>query len=146
MTDLKMPKVGEVDVVAAQPKSADLERMDYAKGALETAAEPMTYVVKIELSDSPVLYGGQGLFLFVGDYRVEKYTGYPGGIYFKVYDPEFFEAHAGEEIRFSRDGGKTFIDTGKKLPAPAAKKTGALESLDDLPTQEEILGAGMRGR
>lgn len=144
MTDLKMPNVGEVDVVAAQPKAADLERMDYAKGALESAVEPMTYIVRIELSDSPLLYSGQGLSLFVGDYRVEKYTGYAGGIYFKVYDPGFFEAHAGEEIRLSVDG-KTFIDTGKKLPVPAVSEPGSLESLDELPTQEEILGTGTRG-
>jgi hypothetical protein len=36
------------------------------------------------------------------------------GIYFKVFDPQFFQDHQGQSLRFSQNGTE-FTDTGLKL-------------------------------
>ena len=103
---------------------------------------PVTYVVKIALEDSQAAWSGQGVSLYVGELRIEKYAGYKDGIYFKVNDPRFFEQHVGEEIRLSFDD-ETFFNTGRVLPAAPAVDTADITSLlaapTALPTQEEVL-------
>jgi hypothetical protein len=79
----------------------------------------------------------QGWALYVGDFRIPKYWQYKDGIYFKVFDPEFFVEHKGERLRFSQDETH-FIDTGLKLAAPAAvsRTSGKARAL---PQQEDVL-------
>jgi hypothetical protein len=142
MANRALPKVTDVAVVGTQPKPADLRRMEFIASNENVTIPPVTYVVKIALEDSQDMSSGQGVDLYVGEERIEKYSGYKGGIYFKVNDPRFFEQHKGKEIRLSFDNG-TFFNTGKVLPmAPTADTadTTALQAAPaTLPTQEEVL-------
>lgn len=137
MAPKSLPNVTGVDVVGTRPKPADLQRMNFLNGGAADAAGGVTYVVRVKLDDAGQALTGQGFRIYVGDLPVEKYAGYPGGVYFKVYSPSFFEQHGGEPIRLSVDG-ETFHDTGQQLPAAAAAQP-SLDERDALPTQEEVL-------
>ena len=139
MAPKTLPNVTGVDVVGTQPKPADLQRMSFLNDGATDAEGGVTYVVKIKLDDAELALTGQGFSLYVGDEPVEKYAGYPGGVYFKVYSPSYFERHGGKEIRLSVDG-ETFHDTGQVLPSsPAADALASPDDRDALPTQEEVL-------
>lgn len=134
-----LPNVTGVDVVGTRPKPADLQRMSFLNAGAADAAGDVTYVVRIKLDDAELALTGQGFRLYVGEEPVEKFAGYPGGVYFKVYSPSFFEQHGGEEIRLSVDG-ETFHGTGQVLPAsPADATPPPFADRDELPTQEEVL-------
>ena len=134
MAPKTLPDVTGVDVVGTQPKLADLQRINFLNDGVADTADGVTYVVRIKLDDTGLALTGQSFILYVGDERVEKYAGYPGGVYFKVYSPRFFEQHGGKEIRLSLDG-ETFHDTGQVLPSSPE----AFADRDALPTQEEVL-------
>ena len=55
--------------------------------------------------------------MYVGDELVSKYWEYTDGIYFTVFDPQFFIRHEGKQLRFSQNG-TDFHYTGMKLAAP----------------------------
>jgi hypothetical protein len=131
------PKAVAVEVVAAQPTHAD--RSLVAQLAAERGAPlpAVAYVVKVALSSVPEATSS-GWGLYVGDLRIPKYWQYPQGIYFKVFDPQFFADHEGGKLRFSQDGA-TFADTGLKLTAPARPKGQRARSAATLPLQEEVL-------
>ena len=78
-----------------------------------------------------------GHALYVGDFRIPKYWQCRDGIYFKIYDPQFFTDHAGEPIRFSANG-VDFIDTGLTLTSPDRIGAQALDA-GDLPEQDDVL-------
>jgi hypothetical protein len=147
MANRTLPKVTDVAVVGTQPQPADLRRMEFVARNETRTIPPVTYVVKIALEDSQGMWSGQGVNLYVGEQRIEKYSGYKDGIYFKVNDPRFFEQHGGKEIRLSFDDG-TFFNTGKVLPtAPTADTpdtTALLAAPTTLPTQEEVLRGSIR--
>lgn len=134
-----LPNVTGVDVVGTRPKPADLQRINFLNDGAADADAAVTYVVRIKLEDAELALTGQGFGLYVGDEQVEKYAGYPGGVYFKVYSPSFFEQQGGKEIRLSVDG-ETFLDTGQVLPSfPEVDALAAPDDRDALPTQEEVL-------
>jgi hypothetical protein len=131
------PKATAVEVVPAQPTDADRDAIAFLGARANRALPGAAYLVLVELKVIPPATS-EGWALYVGDFRVPKYWEYKDGIYFKVFDPEFFAEHKGERLRFSQDEQK-FIDTGLKLAAPAAaaKKTSAKARA--LPRQEDVL-------
>ena len=76
--------------------------------------------------------------LYVGNSRIPKYWEYKDGIYFKVYDPQFFRDHAGGALRFSPDGTE-FVETRLVLTSPEILPSAATGT-PDLPQQGDILG------
>ena len=131
------PQAVSVVVVASQPTDVDnaaIARLSHAAGR---EVPPVAYLVKIRLQTVPEATS-TGWALYVGDFRIPKYWEYKDGIYFKVYDPQFFRDHAGGALRFSPDGTE-FIETGLVLASPAILPSAATET-PDLPQQRDILG------
>jgi hypothetical protein len=131
------PQAISVEAVASQPNDADnavIARLSQAAGR---DMPPVAYLVTIRLQTVPEATSS-GWALYVGDFRIPKYWEYKDGIYFKVYDPQFFSDHAGEALRFSPDGTE-FIETGLTLASPDITPSSAAE-MPDLPQQREVLG------
>jgi hypothetical protein len=145
------PKATALEVVPAQPTQADRDAIAYLSDKASRKLPGAAYLVLVNLKEIP-LPTSQGWALYVGDFRVPKYWEYKDGIYFKVFDPEFFAEHKGERLRFSEDD-EHFIDTGLKLTAPAlvsrtaapkgrttsAKTRTASAKAQKLPRQEDVL-------
>jgi hypothetical protein len=118
MPPSKPPKVTGVEVVATRPTEADRAAIASLSAEVSRPLPQVSYLVNIKL-ETPPPATGQGWALYVGDFRIPKYWEYEHGIYFKLFDPQFFEEHKGQKLRFSQNGVE-FIDTGKKLPAAEA--------------------------
>ena len=116
MQDLKPPKVTAVEVVATQPTEADAAAIANLSAEQDRALPQVAHIVKVRLKTIPPVTS-HGWALYVGDLRIPKYWEYEHGIYFKVFDPQFFVDHKGKRLRFSQNG-VDFYDTGIKLPAP----------------------------
>jgi hypothetical protein len=119
MQPSKPPKVIEVEVVATQPTEADCAAIAHLSAEANRSLPEVAYLVKIRFKTTPPVTS-QGWALYVDDFRVPKYWEYAHGIYFKVFDSQFFADHKGHKLRFSPNGSD-FIDTGMKLPPPASK-------------------------
>lgn len=133
----KMPDIEAVHVIATRPLAQDLPRM-ISTSPLEDTARTPVYVVRIRLGGNlSTGHSGGGFDLYVGDARISKFYGWPGGIYFKIYDREFFERHKDHTIRLSIDG-QNFKDTGQVLEEPVLAPPSILEA-SPLPTQESVL-------
>ena len=130
------PQAVSVEVVASQPTDADNAAITHLSQAAGRDVPPVAYLVKIRLQTVPEATSS-GWALFVGDFRIPKYWEYKDGIYFKVYDPQFFTDHAGGALRFSPDGTE-FIETGLVLTSPEILPSAATET-PDLPQQRDIL-------
>jgi hypothetical protein len=142
MISIDYPQVANVEVVATQSQPSDSEKVAHLKVANNNAdLKDVTYIVKVNLI-APMPITSMGFTLYVGDYRVNKYAAFPGGIYFKVYDPNFFVEHGGAPIRFSV-GGMAAQETGARLPlqSGADAVTRGLQA-PELPTQEQMLRSG----
>jgi len=131
------PQAVAVEVIAAQPTEADsavLAKLESSEGkALPGAA----YIVKVRLKALPEATS-HGWALYVGKLRIPKYWAYSHGIYFKVFDPQFFADHKGSKLRFSQDG-TDFIDTRLKLVALQEPKTKSSRRAARLPAQDDGL-------
>ena len=150
MMSMPYPQVTQVEVVATQPQPADLRVLEHLNTTQANHLNNITYIVKINLS-SPMPATSAGVVLSVGDYRISRYSAFPGGIYFKIHDPHFFEEHGGEAIQLSI-AGMAPQPTGYQLPTSANNLPPADESITprsanaaaepasgELPTQEEVL-------
>jgi len=154
MQELNPLKVIAIEVIATQPTEADTAAIANLSAELDKVLSQVTYIVKVRLKIIPPVTS-QGWALYVGDLRIPKYWEYEHGIYFKVFDPQFFADHKRKQLRFSQNGFD-FYDTGIKLPEPTspttpsrskrtvtkskgtktkATKTRAVQ----LPTQDEVL-------
>jgi hypothetical protein len=125
----KPPKVTEVEVVATQPTETDSTVIAHLSAEASKSLPQVAYLVKLRLKTMPPATS-QGWALYVGDLRIPKYWEYKQGVYFKVFDPQFFADHKGEKLRFSQNGSD-FIDTGKKLtaaPSATSKARGDAKS------------------
>jgi hypothetical protein len=132
------PKATAVKVVPAQPTQADRDAIRHLSAQANRAFPGAAYLVLVRLKAIPPATS-EGWALYVGDLRIPKYWEYKDGIYFKVFDPQFFAEHKGERLRFSQDE-KKFIDTGLRLAAPAAApKEAAAQRRKLLPRQEDVL-------
>jgi hypothetical protein len=124
------PKITAVEVVAAQPTEADRAAIAHM-GVKEPGA---VYVVKVRLKAKPQVTS-MAWALYVDDELVSKYWEYADGIYFTVFDPQFFIRHEGKQLRFSQNG-IDFFDTGVALAAaPSVAEGNAIK----LPLQADVL-------
>ena len=138
------PKAVAVEVVAAQPTADD---MVLVAGLAAEKGKPLpgaAYIVKVKLASVPEPTS-RGFALYVGDLRIPKYWEYPQGIWFKVFDPDFFAACKGRKLRFSPDDVH-FTDTGLTLAAPKVPAKNAARGAARLPSQDEVLKAPAAGR
>jgi len=131
------PKVIAAEVVTAQPTEADSAAIAYLSAEAGRLLPQVAYVVKVRFKTKPPV-SSQGWALYVNDFRIPKYWEYEHGIYFKVFDPQFFADHKGRKLRFSQNG-TDFIDTGIKLPAPAPAAAKSRGNAGRLPLQPEVL-------
>jgi hypothetical protein len=135
MSVLTPPKAVDVEVAAVQPAEADRAVLAHLRARENKSLQELVYLVKVRFETMPPVTS-RGWALYVNNYRVPKYWAYKNGVYFKVFDPQFFEEHAGETLRFSLNGAE-FIDTGLKLTRPKKQKAGSDPSR--LPTQADAL-------
>jgi hypothetical protein len=141
----EFPTVATVEVIPTQPKPADLKNIEHIAATEGVSLDQVAYVVKITFESMPPV-SSQGIELYLDDYRVRKYWGFQGGIYFKVYNPRFFAKHGGKQIRFCL-AGEQCQDTGFRLPRTEGrrsaravpKKEAAIRTSISLPSQEEVL-------
>jgi hypothetical protein len=131
------PVAVAVEVVAAQPIEADAAALAPVRRGRDPEATPITYLVKVRLAAVPPATGF-GWALYVRDFRIPKYWQYVAGIFFKIYDPQFFADHAGGALRFSADAGAHFIETGLTLSRPDVVPE-SVTAATELPTQREAL-------
>ncbi len=131
------PRAIAVEAAASRPTDADNAAITRLSQAVGRDLPPVAYLVKIRLETVPEATSS-GWALYVDNFRIPKYWEYKDGIYFKVYDPQFFSDHAGEALRFSADGTE-FIETGLVLASPEILPSAATET-PDLPQQRDILG------
>ena|SRR5215471_16219519 len=128
------PKCVGVEIEAVQPSAAENAVLTKAGRSLP----PATYLVKL-VFETLMEPTGHGWMVYVGDDRVSQYGEYAYGIYFTVIDPQFFQDHQADTVRFSLDG-IDFADTGFKLepvPQVAAQRGGRGSAR--LPSQEDVL-------
>ena len=114
------PKVTAVEVVAAQPTEADSAAVAHLSAEARRPLPQVAYLVTVRFETMPPATS-QGWALYVKDLRIPKYWEYEHGIYFKVFDSQFFADRQGQQLRFSQNGSD-FIDTGMKLAAPASTR------------------------
>jgi len=132
------PKAVAVEVVATQPTDADRAAIAHLSARGGTELSPVTYVVKVRLKSMPPVTS-RGWALYVNDFRIPKYWEYKNGIYFKVFDAQFFVEHQGDRLRFSQDG-RDFVDTGLRLTRPTTRaKKGSRRAAAKLPLQADVL-------
>ena len=67
--------------------------------------------------------------------RVSKYWEYKDGIYFVVFDPQFFVTHTGKRLRFSQNDADFFDTDAELAPAPSVVEGNAIR----LPPQADVL-------
>jgi hypothetical protein len=131
------PKVVALEVVATQPTEADTKAIAHLSAQAGKSLPQVAYLVKVRLKKVPPATS-HGWALYVNDFRIPKYWEYEHGIYFKVFDPQFFADHQGEQLRFS-DNGTEFVDTGVKLTAPDSGAGKHTKRATYLPLQSEFL-------
>ena len=130
-------KITSITVTAVQPERADTRRLDYLRATANVPVENHYYIVKLYL-ETPLAESGDMIRLFVGQEAIPKYSGFIGGLYFKVYDPEFFDQHEGDTIYVSIDGS-TLTDTHAVLPPRPRLR--ALRAGTDLPRNRALSSA-----
>jgi hypothetical protein len=131
------PKVIGVEVAAAQPTDADSAAIAHLSSSGSKSLPPVTYLVKLRFENMPEATS-HAWALYVNDFRIPKYWQYKEGIYFKIFDPQFFQDYQGRSIRFSLNG-TDFIDTGLRLAAPDSGVQRSVTISTSLPIQEDVL-------
>jgi|SRR5215469_11905740 len=137
MQESTPPKVTKIEVIAARPTDADRAAITHLSASARKPLPEVTYLVKVHLETIPPATS-HGWALYVNDFRIPKYWEYNKGVYFKVFDEEFFREHRKQPLRFSRNGTE-FIDTGVKLSVPRAPSPKSAKKLGKLPLQDKIL-------
>ncbi len=142
------PVVTSVEIVPAQPDPADRKVLAFQRASNNRPLEDIAYVVKLFLAEA-LPPTGAGFALFLDETRIPRYSGFDGGIYFTVHDPQFLANHAGTAIQFKHDAGQ-MIKTQTLLPglpAPEAATYGLLAARTaaqlPLPTKAEALSLRM---
>ncbi len=113
MTAIKPHLLG-IDVVAAQPRDVDVQRLEYYSAQAAAPLPAIVYVVRLFLS-APPPSTSTGMEVYVGETRIYEYGVWREGAFFLVHDPRFLAEHAGQSISFSFDGA-TREATGRVLP------------------------------
>jgi hypothetical protein len=136
------PKVLSVEAAAAQPTDADRTTIAFLSARDNKPLPQVTYLVKLRFESMPPATS-QGWALYVNDFRIPKYWQYKEGIFFKVFDVQFFRDHQKQSLRFSQNGAD-FIDTGLKLPPLPSGQLRPLKTSAKLPPQDDLLKATTR--
>jgi hypothetical protein len=131
------PTAVAVEVVATRPTEADKAAIAHLSARDRKALAEVAYVVKIRFKSMPEATS-RGWGLYVDDFRIPKYWAYNEGVFFKVFDPQFFQDHREQSLRFS-ENGVHFVDTGLKLTPPRAGAEMTANDLSKLPSQDEAL-------
>jgi len=131
------PQVVAIEVVAAQPTDADSAALAHLSSSGSKSLLPVTYLVKLRFESIPEPTS-HGWALYVNDFRIPKYWQYKEGIYFKVFDPQFFQNYQGQPIRLSPNG-TDFIDTGLRLTVPDSLVQSSVTTSTSLPNQDDVL-------
>jgi hypothetical protein len=131
------PQATGIEVVATQPTKADRATLAMFESTERKTLPGPAYIVKVRLKTLPEPTS-RGFALYVGDLRIPKYWTYRQGIWFKVFDPQFFVEHKGEPIRFSLNDTE-FVKTRLKLTVPKMAKTKGGRTAARLPAQEDVL-------
>jgi hypothetical protein len=131
------PKAVAVEVVAVKPTDADRAAIAHLSARDSKLLLQVTYMVKVRFETMPQATS-QGWALYINDFRIPKYWAYEDGIYFKVFDPQFFQDHQGQSLRFSQNGTE-FIDTGLKLTVPRSRIQRSAIEAAKLPLQDDVL-------
>jgi hypothetical protein len=132
-----VPQALAVEVVAAQATEADSAMVSQFEASENKSLPGAAYIVKVRLKALPEATS-QGWALYVDKVRIPKYWTYRQGIYFKVFDPQFFAEHKGGKLRFSQNG-TDFVETRLKLAPPPEVKKGSLRRTARLPLQDDVL-------
>jgi len=132
-----VPQALAVDVVAAQATEADSATVAQLEASENKSLPGVAYIVKVRLKALPEATS-RGWALYVDKLRIPKYWTYRQGIYFKVFDPQFFAEHKGGKLRFSQNG-TDFVETRLKLAKPPEAKKGSLRRTARLPLQDDVL-------
>jgi hypothetical protein len=132
-----VPQALAVDVVAAQATEADSAMVAQLEASENKSLPGVAYIVKVRLKALPEATS-RGWALYVDKLRIPKYWTYRQGIYFKVFDPQFFAEHKGGKLRFSQNG-TDFVETRLKLATPPEAKKGSLRRTARLPLQDDVL-------
>jgi hypothetical protein len=130
------PQAVAVEVVATQPTESDSALMTQLDAARDKSLPPVVYIVRVKFKTMPEITS-QGWALYVDDVRIPKYWAYSQGIYFKVFDPQFFKDNKGAKLRFSSNGTE-FTETSLTLAAPQAAGKSA-RAAAQLPRQDDVL-------
>ncbi len=132
------PKAVAVEIVATQATEADKAAIAHISARDRKTLGEVAYVVKIRFEKMPEATS-RGWALYVDDFRIPKYWAYREGVFFKIFDPQFFQDHREQSVRFS-ENGVDFVDTGLKLALlpPGPEKLTA-KDLAKLPSQEDVL-------
>jgi CheY-like chemotaxis protein len=140
----QVPTVTSVEIVPVQPEPADRKVLAFQRARTNRPLEDVAYIVKIFLADE-LPPTGAGFALYLGHTPVPRYSGFDGGIYFTVHDPQFLADHVGQPIRFEHDSGQV-VKTDARLPellTPEATRFGLLSVQATagviLPTKREAL-------
>lgn len=131
------PQAVAVEVIAAQATEADSAMVAQLSADAAKPLPGVAYVVKVQLKALPEATS-QGWALYVDELRIPKYWAYSQGIYFKVFDPQFFADHKGGKLRFSQNGSD-FTDTGLNLAALEVPAKKSARAATRLPLQDEVL-------
>jgi hypothetical protein len=137
MSPSKAPKVIAVEVVATRPTEADQAAIAHLSVEANRPLPPVAYVVKLRFQAMPPVTS-HGWALYVNGFRIPKYWQYEHGIYFKVFDAQFFADHKGQRLRFSQNGSE-FVDTGKRLAEPPETNVKSKRDARSLPLQADVL-------
>lgn len=122
--------VKSVEVLPVLPDETDIKNINYLRNSEGTIIQSVVYVVKITI-ENRLSTSSLGFELFLDDYRVRKYFEFESGIYFKVYNPRFFQKHGEKKIRISLDK-VSFIDTGLKFPSILPELESTLNTIDSV--------------
>ena len=135
------PKILSMEIVAVKPEASDQRRLSHLQAATNRVLEPVTYVVKIYL-DKPMPATGSGFPLYVGDKRIERYTEFSGGVYFKVHDPAFLDAQRRAPVRFALEATVRAVRGLTYSPPafPANSTRVAVADVAGLPSLKDVLG------
>ena len=131
------PQAVAVEVVAARATAADTAMVAQLESSEKKSLPGVAYIVKVRLKALPEAIG-QGWALYVGKLRIPKYWTYRHGIYFKVFDQQFFRDHHGKSLRFSQNG-TDFVETGLKLVSPDSSAGASVSDVTKLPLQDDVL-------
>ncbi len=131
------PQAVGVEVVAVRATEADSATVAQLEASENKSLPGVAYIVKVRLKALPEATS-RGWALYVDKLRIPKYWTYRQGIYFKVFDPQFFAEHKGGKLRFSQNG-TDFVETRLKLAPPPEAKKGSPRRTVRLPLQDDVL-------